>query len=77
MPNSHVPLTRNLDNPACQALEYDVQIIYRVDVEKDERILESSKFVIDDDFVKSKEFIYVLYNYICKMLRRSVQNITP
>lgn len=60
-----------------QALKHDIQIINRVDVEKDERLLESKKIVSDDAFFKYKEFITILYNFIGKKLRKSVQNITP
>lgn len=62
-------MTRTLDKPTLKALKYDVRILDRVDAENDERILESSKFLSDDDFVKSKEFISMLYNYRGNMLR--------
>lgn len=45
-------MTRTLDKLEIQALEYDVQVLDKVDVEKDERILDSNTFVSDDDFFK-------------------------
>ena len=46
-----------------------MKILDWIDVKKDERILESRKFVNDDDFIKSKEFIVVLYKNRGKLLR--------
>ena len=51
-PDSHVPVTRTLDRPNIQELEYVVQVVEKIDAKKDERILESNKFLSDNDFVK-------------------------
>lgn len=75
VPESPIPPTRTLERPKIQALEYDVQVVNMVNMENDERILESNKFIGDDEFIKSKEFMTFLYNYRGKIL--SVLHITP
>ena len=46
-------------------------------MEKDERILESNKFINDDKKFNSKEFMTCLYNYKGKIFRKIVPHINP
>lgn len=52
--DSLVPVTRTLDRLEIQVLDYDVRVLDRVHADKDERILDSSRFMSDDDFFRSK-----------------------
>ena len=52
-------------------MEYDAQVVNRVDSKKDERILESNNFISDGGFVKLKES---LKHYLQKELPKVKEN---
>lgn len=53
------------------------KLITTLNAETNDRMIEHTTFVSDDQFIKSKEFKSFLYHFKGKKLREAVPNITP
>lgn len=57
--------------------EAQYKLLVVLNAEIDERMIEHTSFVSDDQFIKSKEFKSFLYHFKGKKLREAMPNITP
>lgn len=53
------------------------KLLIMINAETDERMTKHTSFVLDDQFIKSKEFKSFLYHFKGKKLREAMPNITP
>lgn len=53
------------------------KLLVALNEETDERMTKHTSFIVDDLFIKSKNFKYFLYHFKGKKLREAMPNITP